>query len=462
MFAINRVKATKQQLSDWDDTRAALMHFAPAFTHLFYTLMNKDDDYVAVFTDSPFVPTAATDGSSVIINVNTYFKHSLMERVFILGHEILHNILNHILLLHHLSRTGRVVLADGKTLPYHPVAIQYALDYVVNAILINAKLGKPPVDLVFDLSVATHMDSVLDVYAKLVKAGGGGRGKKPGDQPSGRGGKPGGGGKDGEEGDEQGENREKTGRKQGENPDQAPGGFDTHLPPGTVEGKDPTVAEAEHNQAEWDVNIKAAMELAKGQGKLPAVFEYLFGEIIADKTDWTDIVQSWFARRIGSGGADYRHPDRKLIVRDIWAPGRAGFGCDLIVIGCDTSGSIWAQPKAMDRWFGVLANILEQLRPKQIVVVWCDAGIGRVDDVEDAIDLAEIHRKHVPGGGGTDFRPVFDYVWDQRLEPDGLVYLTDGYGTFPQRAPGYPVFWGSIALGPQGYPFGEVVMVPTD
>ena len=43
----------------------------------------------------------------------------------------------------------------------------------------------------------------------------------------------------------------------------------------------------------------------------------------------------------------------------------------------------------------------------------------------------------VKGGGGTDFRPVFEYV--KKLEADhvltnlkGLIYFTDGYGIYPE------------------------------
>ena len=46
------------------------------------------------------------------------------------------------------------------------------------------------------------------------------------------------------------------------------------------------------------------------------------------------------------------------------------------------------------------------------------------------------------GLGGTDFRPVFDFV-DRLIDEGeftnlkGLIYFTDGYGTFPARKPSY-------------------------
>ena len=54
---------------------------------------------------------------------------------------------------------------------------------------------------------------------------------------------------------------------------------------------------------------------------------------------------------------------------------------------------------------------------------------------------------------------MFDKIKEMGLEPDALVYLTDGYGTFPAQAPKFTVIWGNIT--PQfKYPFGDVVDIP--
>ena len=48
----------------------------------------------------------------------------------------------------------------------------------------------------------------------------------------------------------------------------------------------------------------------------------------------------------------------------------------------------------------------------------------------------------IHGLGGTDFRPVFSYVdWLQEKKEfqnlKGLIYFTDGVGTFPAQKPDY-------------------------
>ena len=53
-----------------------------------------------------------------------------------------------------------------------------------------------------------------------------------------------------------------------------------------------------------------------------------------------------------------------------------------------------------------------------------------------------IPRLKLRGFGGTDFRPVFAYV-DRLLEEkkltnlNGLLYFTDGVGTYPEKSPAY-------------------------
>jgi predicted metal-dependent peptidase len=67
----------------------------------------------------------------------------------------------------------------------------------------------------------------------------------------------------------------------------------------------------------------------------------------------------------------------------------------------------------------------------------------------------------VQGGGGTDFRPFFARIPSYRppWQPSVAIYLTDGYGTFPQRAPRCPVLWVVTAGGRalEQFPFGRAV-----
>jgi predicted metal-dependent peptidase len=164
-------------------------------------------------------------------------------------------------------------------------------------------------------------------------------------------------------------------------------------------------------------------------GKLPAGLQRVFEQILDPVIDWSDQIRALFARKVGGGAYDFRKPDRRMIVRDIYAPGRTGFAAGTVVVGVDTSGSIGKEE--LDMFMAEMSGILEDVRPEQIVIMWCDAEVGRVDYVEDTDDLNTVRCKGAPGGGGTSFVPVFERIDEEGITPEALVYLTDGMGTAP-------------------------------
>jgi predicted metal-dependent peptidase len=431
--AVKQVALTVQQDKLWSDTRAALIWHCPAFSHIFYTLLQNtgNQNANAVFTDDDSIPIAATDGNNLIFNVGPkgFFRFNLNQRVFIASHEILHCIFNHCGMSFMMKMRGKVAYPDGTTLPYDGEQMNEAEDYVINAILVESKVGQFPTDEnnhqlgLYDANIATSKDNSIDTYKKIFK--------KP---PPGKGGGQGAGGSKGK------------------------GRFDVHLDPGTSMGKDPVSANNNRNPAQWDTEVAAGLAAARAMGKLPAELDRALTEILAPKVDWREHIKSLFARKIGSGAFDWARPDRRLITRDIYAPGRSGFGAGTVVVGIDTSGSVGG--KELDMFMAEVSGILEEIKPKRLVMIWCDAAVNRVDECEDVSDLNTIRRKGAPGGGGTSFIPVFEEVNKQGLSPEALVYLTDGMGSFPTHAPSYPTIWGNIYGDGKQYPWGDVVNIP--
>ena len=115
------------------------------------------------------------------------------------------------------------------------------------------------------------------------------------------------------------------------------------------------------------------------------------------------------------------------------------------VIAIDTSGSVAGS--TVQRFVQKTWNILKSgesfFTKVNVHIIQCDAKIqedARITSQEDFDKY--IKNMKIRGLGGTDFRPVFGYV-DWLLEKKeftnlkGLIYFTDGYGTFPQRMPAY-------------------------
>jgi len=413
---------TSQQQRLWTETRAAFLWACPAFAHVLYTMMNpRGSEHVLLFTKD--IPTAATDGVQIVANPDHFFKHHLAERVFIIAHEVMHAIWDHCGQMHVFDQRGEIRYADGTKLPYNPKLMNIAADLVINDCLIQSAVGQYNPNWLHDPKLVTGNDSAIDAYRKVYEEGGKGGGG--GYQPKG----------------EQ---------------------FDEHLKPGTTESKSPDKAQAERSDIEWKQAVAAGAAAAKAQGKLPAALEKFLGDILEPVVPWNEKIDAFFARRVDSGSLSWRNPDRRLIVRDdqIYAPGRSGHSAGCVVVAIDTSGSIAADPTIIDRFFAELTGILEDLRPRRLIALWCDAKVHRHDEIEDASDLYGLRAKPVPGWGGTSFIPVFDWVDEHGIEPDALVYLTDGDGSFPSAAPNYPVLWGDISRNSSKYPFGDVVECP--
>lgn len=214
---------------------------------------------------------------------------------------------------------------------------------------------------------------------------------------------------------------------------------------------DEPMTEGEATEVEAQVRIDAtqAKQAAKMQGKLPAALARLVDSIIDVRTPWHQILER-FMESFRRDDLSWSRPNRRHIADNIYLPG-TNYIPEMgeVVIGMDTSGSIGAAELA--HFGGHINRIMEQCRPTAIHVVYCDARVNRTDTFT-CEDLPV--KLEAVGGGGTEFSPVFDWVAERGIEPDVLVYLTDGYGPFPE-SPEYPVVW--LMTSDVVAPFGESV-----
>ncbi len=406
------IELTPQQKQQWEDTMSLMAWTCPGFRHLFYkVLANNNGKYGAVMTRD--VPVAATDGRNILINPDTFFTYDLKGRVFIIGHEIVHNIYDDVTFLNRCVKSGVVPMVDGTTKPFINELMQKSMDYRINALLVDSRIGSCPKDACFDVTIAVANDTVTEVYRKIYE-------------------------------DEDG--------KGNIHHVQAWGGV---MPPGASTGGHAPP----RSQQQWAVEIASAqtLENMKSQGKMPGALQRMFNDILHPEVPWTEHIQGIFNRRVGSGSYNWRRPDRRFIVRDIHMPSRSGHGAGWVVIWGDTSGSIGN--KELCSYMAELQGIIEDVRPRRLTILWCDAAIHRIDEVEEASDLARIHHEGVGGGGGTSVHPVMDWIAEHTEAPDVFIGFTDGYVSFPKQEPSYTTIWASTT--DQKYPYGEVVRINT-
>ncbi|MBR6037482.1 MAG: hypothetical protein IKP53_01780 [Candidatus Methanomethylophilaceae archaeon] len=114
------------------------------------------------------------------------------------------------------------------------------------------------------------------------------------------------------------------------------------------------------------------------------------------------------------------------------------------VIAVDTSGSTMRESVEtfLEETFSALMLSCDG-KGSRLHVIQCDDMVRRDDVVGSKEDISELMSGFkLEGGGGTDFRPVFRYV-DELIENGdlknlkGLMYFTDGLGTYPEKKPRY-------------------------
>ncbi len=83
----------------------------------------------------------------------------------------------------------------------------------------------------------------------------------------------------------------------------------------------------------------------------------------------------------------------------------------------------------------------------------------RINHIDD-LTMDDPFQLKCHGGGGTDFRPPFEWLEEQGITPSCLVYLTDLDGPFPEIPSHYPVMWCSI--NKQRAPWGQTLHITKD
>ena len=115
------------------------------------------------------------------------------------------------------------------------------------------------------------------------------------------------------------------------------------------------------------------------------------------------------------------------------------------VIAIDTSASTSGKlvQKFVQKTYNILKSTESFFSKINLHIIQCDSQIQEDVLINSQKDFEKyLKTMKIRGHGGTDFRPVFAYVdklrKDKRLKDlKGLIYFTDGYGTFPNRKPEY-------------------------
>jgi predicted metal-dependent peptidase len=227
------------------------------------------------------------------------------------------------------------------------------------------------------------------------------------------------------------------------------------LPPGLASGGSERESAATGRNAALEAHWRNAHQhaniiaLAVAQGRLPAHLARELGMIEPARLDWR--AHLW--RYMAQTPTDFQDYDRRFISRGLYLDALESESLRVFV-AVDTSGSV--DDRQIRALVGEVQGILRAYPHVSCELYYADSqAYGPYPLSADSAIPPPI------GGGGTDFRPFFAAIEGQRgpYETAVCIYLTDGYGDFPEAPPELPVLWvvtsGGRAL--ELFPFGEAV-----
>jgi predicted metal-dependent peptidase len=390
------------------------------------------------------LPTMATDGRRIVYDPTFVDTLKPAELEAVLAHEVLHCALGH-----HCRGGER-----------DPRLWNEAADLAINPILVSNGFTLPDgalIDPAFDNL------SAEEIYARLIQRNGDESSATPEQtpQPTGTGAGA------GTEQEAQVQHASDSGSN-AQNPSAStqdtignqagsqsarPGGFGEVWDATDEQGGPASQAENSRQQHEWNIAAHQAIRSAKSCGREPANLDRHLIESRQSKQDWRAILRDFVA---ANTPCDYHWtpPNRRYVASGLYLPSVERSGLGTIVVGVDTSGSIGEEE--LERFAGEISAIADEAKPEAIHVVYCDAAVQASQQFgpSEPIDLEP------KGGGGTDFRPVFEWVEANEILPVCLIYLTDLCCHSYPPIPEYPVLW--VTDSRRRAPFGETVRISAD
>lgn len=190
------------------------------------------------------------------------------------------------------------------------------------------------------------------------------------------------------------------------------------------DAKDPAEAQRRADEIQRALR-QGEMMRRKLAGKGAGAEDGIFGDLLAPKIDWRKVLREFIQETCqGRDESTWRKPNRRYLSQDVYMPSMLGTTMRELVVGFDTSGSIFGGDD-MTRFVSELKTIIEQVKPTKVHVIYWDTDVAGHQVFEDG--QFAVQDLKVKGGGGTDGSVLFHYLREKRIEPQAIVQFTDGY-----------------------------------
>jgi predicted metal-dependent peptidase len=383
-----------------------------------------------IAADPKWCATSVTDARSLYYNPDYIDKLSLEQTQFVLAREALHCALSHFARRQHRIKS----------------CWDIACEYSINPVLVKDGLTPPPATIVID---AYEGMTAEEIYPYIVEDS---------DDPKEENAQSGPDSNPDNSGSQQGQEQRKGGDGNTPQHNEPQSGGDSDSEPeeelegisGAAQPNPLSASELEALSTQWQQRMAGAALQAQQAGKLGGALARLVGELLQPKLPWRMLLARYMTQ-VARDDYSYARPSRRE--GEMIMPSLRSSQANITVV-LDTSGSV--SNTELHEFLAEINTLKAQLRAS-ITLHACDTALSPkgpwIFEAWEEFKLPqEFH-----GGGGTDFRPIFDWIKSQASSPDMLLYFTDALGEFPRMEPHYPVIW--LVKGKATVPWGQRIQL---
>jgi predicted metal-dependent peptidase len=181
--------------------------------------------------------------------------------------------------------------------------------------------------------------------------------------------------------------------------------------------------EVEANAKEIEDALRQGSMLA---GKMNGNVSREIDELLTPKVDWKEALREFVKTSTqGKDQTTWKRLHKRFIGMDIIMPSSYDEKVGSILIGIDTSGSIGSAE--LSQFLGEVKSICDEVSPEKIDLLYWDTHVASHEVYTNNELAGLLESTQAKGGGGTDPSCVPKYMKKERLTPECVVMLTDGY-----------------------------------
>jgi hypothetical protein len=210
----------------------------------------------------------------------------------------------------------------------------------------------------------------------------------------------------------------------GEGDGDGEGGMDIH---DWAEANGLTPEETKELERDIDQAIRQGlMAHEKVAGKGTGLSNRELEQLLEPKVDWREVLREFVkATCSAKDTSSWRRVNRRFLSTGVYMPSMIGEKVGHLVVGVDTSGSVGG--KELAEFLSEVKGIAEEVRPEKVDLLYWDGEVAGHEEYSEH-DVANIVSSTQPkGGGGTAPSCVSTYLNDNKIKPECVIMLTDGY-----------------------------------